>query len=445
MEQKITKLGKINSEFDVFKLKTALAKNDAGDWGDEPIYGNATGILRSTNFTNQGILDLSDVAYRTLKPQKLAEKILSAGEIIIERSGGSDSQPVGRVGFITNEIADKNFAFANFIQRIAVDDTIEPKYLFYCLQQMYEMGITASMQYQTTGIRNLDWKLYTKTVLPKPQTKEQKAIATILTKVDEAIKATENSIKAAEKLKKSLMQNLLIGKLKPDGTWRKEDEFYKDEKFGNVPVGWRFVRLRDVCKCPGEYGANASAIEYLPNCPRYIRITDIDDFGNLIEDGKVGIEPEKVKGYILKDNDFLFARTGDTVGKSLLYKESMGLAAYAGYLIKFSFDLNLIYPEYFNLIAKSDFFEAFKTAMKRVGAKPNINSREYGTFKFILPSEVNDQIEIYEKVKPIDKAVFDKTMKINKLQRLKKSLMQNLLTGKVRVDLNKIEKLINEN
>jgi len=281
-----------------------------------------------------------------------------------------------------------------------------------------------------------------KIYLPKPPVEEQQAIATILSKVDEAIKTTENSIKAAEKLKRSLMQNLLTGKLKPDGTWRKEDEFYKDEKFGNVPIGWEYLKLRDVCNGPGEYGANASAIDYQTDNPRYIRITDIDDLGNLIEDGKAGIDSEKAKNYILKDNDFLFARTGDTVGKSLLYKESMGLAAYAGYLIKFSFNTDLIYPEYFNLLAKSDFFEAFKTAMKRVGAKPNINSREYGTFKFILPVSLDEQIAIYDKVKPIDLLAIDKTTKIKKLQRLKKSLMQNLLTGKVRVDINKIENIL---
>ena len=127
MENKFTILGKVNSEFDVFKLKSALLKNDAGDWGDEPSDDNAIGVLRSTNFTNQGLLDLSDVAYRSLKPHKLAEKKLSAGEIIIERSGGSDTQPVGRVGFISKDIAVNNYVFANFIQRIAFEDYIDPK------------------------------------------------------------------------------------------------------------------------------------------------------------------------------------------------------------------------------------------------------------------------------------------------------------------------------
>jgi len=273
---------------------------------------------------------------------------------------------------------------------------------------------------------------------------EQTAIASILSKVDEAIQATQNSIKAAGKLKIGLMQNLLTGKLKPDGTCRTKDEFYKDEKFGNVPKGWDYVKLRDVCIKPGEYGANASAIPFQEGLPRYIRITDIDDFGNLIEEGVVGIELEKAKNYILSEDDFLFARTGDTVGKSLLYKEEMGQAAYAGYLIKFTFNKQLILPEYFNLIAKSDFFEAFKVAMKRVGAKPNINSREYGSFKFIIPKNTNEQQVIYNKIKPFEEEKNCKETKIKKLQKLKKSLMQNLLSGRVRVDIEKLNQIFNE-
>ncbi|MCB9365184.1 MAG: restriction endonuclease subunit S [Flavobacteriales bacterium] len=262
---------------------------------------------------------------------------------------------------------------------------------------------------------------------------EQTAIATLLSKVDEAIAATQNSIKVAEKLKKALMQNLLTGKLKPDGTWRSEDEFYEDEKFGKVPKGWEVKKLKDVCICGGQYGANASAVDFVEGKPRYIRITDIDDFGNLIEENKAGIEKDKVKDYLLKDNDFLFARTGDTVGKSLLYKEEMGLSAYAGYLIKFTFNADLILPEYFNLVAKSDIFEAFKVAMQRVGAKPNINSREYGSFKFPLSNDINEQQLIFEQAKPINESISRKQTKIQTLQRLKKSLMQNLLTGKVRL------------
>ena len=113
----------------------------------------------------------------------------------------------------------------------------------------------------------------------------------------------------------------------------------------------------------------------------------------------------------------------------------MGPAVYAGYLIKFTFDKNLVLPEYFDLIAKSEFFEAFKISMKRVGAKPNINSREYCFFKFLLPKDVVEQKKIFGKFSNIDKIQKEKQNKIALLERMKKSLMQNLLTGRVRVKM----------
>lgn len=440
MEHKITKLGKINPEFDVLKLKSALTKNDAGDWGDEPIEGNANGILRSTNFTNQGILDLSDVAYRTLKPQKLAENKLSAGEIIIERSGGSDSQPVGRIGFITPEIADNNYAFANFIQRIAVDETIEPKYLYYCLQQMYEMGITASMQYQTTGIRNLDWKLYTKSILPKPKPEEQKAIATILSKVDEAIKATENSIKAAEKLKKSLMQNLLAGKLKPDGTWRKEDEFYKDEKFGNVPVGWVVKKGNKITdKITKGQSPKWQGFEYQTEGVLFVTSENVlDGFIDVSSPKYLPIEfNDKIKNSQLQNGDILINIVGASIGRCAVYNLSVEFANTNQAVCVFR-------PNSEN---DSDFIAYYiqleHTQRRLLGnsvetARANLSLGDFRKFKFIIPEDKNEQITIASKIKEIDSVYFAKHQKINSLQRLKKSLMQNLLTGKVRVDQSKI-------
>src|SRR5690606_38110543 len=76
---------------------------------------------------------------------------------------------------------------------------------------------------------------------------EQTAIATLLSKVDEAIAATQNSIKAAEKLKKALMQNLLTGKLKPDGSWRTEDELMST-KYGYAFKAWKYCKINDLIK-----------------------------------------------------------------------------------------------------------------------------------------------------------------------------------------------------
>jgi len=441
MEKKFTIIGEINSEFDVFKLKSALLKNDAGVWGDEPSDENAIGVLRSTNFTNQGLLDLSDVAYRSIKPQKLVEKQISAGDIIIERSGGSDTQPVGRVGFISKDIADNNYVFANFIQRIALNDSIEPKYLYYCLQQMYEMGITASMQYQTTGIRNLDWKLYTKSVLPKPQPIEQKAIASILSTVDSTIQRIENSINESAQLKIGLMQNLFTGNLKPDGSLRKAEEFYKDEKFGNIPIGWVVKKGNKITdKITKGQSPKWQGFEYQTEGVLFVTSENVlDGYIDVSEPKYLPIAfNDKIKNSQLHKGDILINIVGASIGRCAVYQLDVEFANTNQAVCVFR-------PNSEN---DSDFIAYYiqleQTQQRLLGntvetARANLSLGDFRNFKFIIPEEKEEQRLIAAKVKEIDDIYFSKQEKIKTLQRLKKSLMQNLLTGKVRVDLTKIE------
>lgn len=207
-----------------------------------------------------------------------------------------------------------------------------------------------------------------------------------------------------------------------------------NNKFSNLPAGWEVKKLKDVAINCGDYGANAPALPYKTGDVRYIRITDIDDYGHLISEDKASLDETIAQNYLLKDNDILFARTGDTVGKSLLYKSYMGRAAYAGYLIRFTLDEKLILPEYFDAIAKSDIFEAFKISMKRIGAKPNINSREYGIFRFPMPLNLDEQKGIAKLFTKVDEAIASVQNSIAAAEQLKKSLMQNLLTGKMKPD-----------
>lgn len=89
---------------------------------------------------------------------------------------------------------------------------------------------------------------------------------------------------------------------------------YKVTHIGNIPIDWQCVRFNHILKDTPEYGANASSIEYDSlSTYRYIRITDIDDNGNLIEKVKVGILKEQGENYLLEDDDIIIARTGNTV------------------------------------------------------------------------------------------------------------------------------------
>lgn len=403
---KYSKIGKINDDFDVVQLKSVLVKNDAGDWGNEPD-NSAIGIIRSTNFNNDGKLDLTNVAYRTLSTRKFEEKKLFASDILVERSGGSETQPVGRVGYITEEIAKSDFAFANFIQRISVYETVDSKFIYYCLQHLYEMGITSGMQTQTTGIRNLDWKQYIGTYLPKPSLPEQASIANILSSVDEAIESVKKSIEAAEKLKKSLMQNLLTGRMKPNGTFRTEEEFYEDEKFGKVPIGWEVGRFKKFSIL--QRGSDLTDKEVVSGIYPVVKSNGISIYHNQ---------------YFVKQPGVVTGRSG-TIGKAFYIEDNFWAHNTTLYVKDFKNNL----PKYIYYLILSMNFERYYAGT----TVPTLNRNDIHKLKVMIPKTNDEQQKIVSILDAINKIINDKKEKIITLERLKKSLMQNLLTGKVRV------------
>ena len=368
-----------------------------------------------------------------------SDTFIEDGDIIVADT--AEDETVGKVCEIQNVGKRKIVSGLHTLWYRPNKNEFAPKYLGYLLNtfECHKQLVRKAHGIKVLSINKVD---FWKTIIKYPASlNEQNAIAGIISKVDQCIENVQKTIDATQKLKKSLMQNLLTGRMKPDGTMRKDNEFYEHPKMGKVPIGWDVKKLKDITLNRGDYGSNSSAVPFSKETPRFIRITDISDDGQLFENDAVS-STDTTEKYLLNDDDFLFARTGDTVGKSLLYKEKMGNAIFAGYLIRFVLNKEIIIPEYFDLIAKSEFFESFKVSMKRVGVKPNINSREYCSFKFIIPTSKNEQLSILKYFNPISSKKIELNQKIIYLKRLKKSLMQNLLTGKKRVNVDKINALL---
>lgn len=432
MPNKESRLGRCNDSFDVVPLKRMIDKNDAGSWGSEPV-DNSMNVVRSTNFNDTGYLDLSNVAKRFLEPAVFEALKLEENEILIERSGGSETQPVGRVSFITKEVAEQGFAYANFIQRISVKPDIDPKYLFYCLYQMHSAGFTQIMQNQTNGIRNLEYRFFLKQRLPKPEFTEQQKIASILSSLDDTIKSTRTSIEKLERLKKSLMQNLLTGKMKTDGTWRNDDEFYMDEKFGKVPVGWlvKFICDNDVAVINPYY-------EYEINKPYdFLEMSDVDEkYKGIIKYEKVFLE-KRNSGYAkFKNSDILFAKiTPCTENGKIAFIE--GCSSDIGFgsteFITISPTENVDgYFLYLNLISHRVHGRSV-ALMEGTTGRQRVPTKIFKNVIQILLPNIDEQRLIARKIKLVEDIIKNKFLKLPKLEKLKKSLMQKLLTGQVRV------------
>ena len=150
-----------------------------------------------------------------------------------------------------------------------------------------------------------------------------------------------------------------------------------------------------------QYGANETSISRESNeVPRYIRITDIDENGCLADN--FGATAKNVESkYILKNNDILIARSGNTVGKSYIHKtETVNETCFfAGYLIRFVIDSNLILPDYVFIFTKLSVFANWVKVTQRVTGQPNINAEEYSKLPIpVPPIEIQRKvIEIYQK------------------------------------------------
>jgi hypothetical protein len=90
---------------------------------------------------------------------------------------------------------------------------------------------------------------------------------------------------------------------------------------GAVPKHWEVTRLKYFLSEPLKYGANEAADQEDKDCPRFIRITDINDDGSLREETFKSLNHETAKPYILDDGDVLLARSGATVGKTFQYRK----------------------------------------------------------------------------------------------------------------------------
>lgn len=243
-------------------------------------------------------------------------------------------------------------------------------------------------------------------ILPISQ-KEKTAIANILSKVDTAITAVQNSIDSAERLKKGLMQNLLTGKMKPDGTFRTPEEFYIDEKFGKVPVGWECDKFKEFAVL--QRGNDLTDSDVIPGSYPVVKSNGVSIWHN-----QFFIEPPGV----------VTGRSG-TIGKAFYIEERFWAHNTTLYVKDFKGNV----PKYiYYLILSMDFSRYYAGT-----TVPTLNRNDIHKLKVIIPSETNVQQQIVDRIDAAISIIQEKQQKIATLERLKKSLMQNLLTGKVRI------------
>ena len=226
----------------------------------------------------------------------------------------------------------------------------------------------------------IKWKILAEQPFKMPPPVDQERIADLLWSVDSAVESNKLLLRNLLDFLSVYINQILLAN-KDNTKWSKKS-------------------LGSCLLEKPSYGASVSAKTWQQGLPRYVRITDIDDEGKLNVNDVVAADVDFYEPYILKNDDFLFARTGNTVGKTYLYKEKDGFCVYAGYLIRFRLNKEILLPEFLKIITQSFVYNDFKKNTIKIGAQPNINSEEYQSLQVPVPP-LKEQNEILIKINKI--------------------------------------------
>lgn len=350
-----------------------------------------------------------------LAVQKSSAKIVPENSVILAMYGATvGNLSINKIPLTTNQ------ACCSILPK---EEKLDGEFLYYYLSKDKEKLIKMA----AGGAQpNISQQLIKDYEILIPSLKEQQKIAEILSSVDAAIEKTEQVIAKTEEVKKGLMQQLLT-----KGIGHTE---FKETEIGEIPVEWKICSLEEISIIKGEYGIGASAAEYNPSKPRYLRITDIDDYGYLSDKDIRGFEEDEYEKYLLKMGDLVFARTGNTTGKTYMYRSGDGDLVFAGFLIRFRFDPELCNVAFINYLTQTKYYSDWVNVNSQRSGQPGINSNQYCKFKVALPS-ISEQIKIVSILDKVEEKITSERTNLEKYAQLKQGLMQQLLTRQVRVKI----------
>ena len=251
----------------------------------------------------------------------------------------------------------------------AKEESANYKYLYYALR---------SIRIPNTGY-NRHFKWLKESQIEYPDAETQQKVVDTLDKVIGIITIRKQQLSDFDTLIKARFVELFIGKGYPTKT------------------------VDEVSLTKGEYGAQSASVEYDPTRPRYVRITDINDDGTLNNDVVASVNPGDDEQYRLVYGDFMFARMGATVGKTYAFIE--GNQIFAGYLIRYRLNQQIINPRYLFWYTKQEEYWNWVKLNQSGAAQPGINAKKYGSLRIPIPP-IKEQNVFATFVSQVDKSKY---------------------------------------
>ena len=389
------------------KLIDITGKALSGEWGTDDETGNGIPVLRTTNFTNEGVVNYNDVVTRTITKKNIAEKFLRKGDIIIEKSGGSDKFPVGRVIYFEGN--ENTYLFNNFtgLLRVKDQEVWHPKYVFYSLFANYKRGGTRAFENKTTGLHNLKTDDYVaRYEVAEINVEEQISICDKLDKLYKIIKSREQEIKLLDDLIKARFVEL----------------------FGDAvdnPMGWEKRQLQEIVTddCTISYGIVQTGDDQEEGVPVFRPVDIVNRIPKLEELKKTTEEiSNKYKRTILKGREMLITVRANIADTCIVGEEFKGCNVGRG-IVPIRTKEDIMVLEFLKYLMDSKHLnDDIKSKAKGI-TLIQLNMEDLREVQLIIPP-IEQQKAFVEFASQVDKLKFEVQRSLEETQVLMDSLMQ---------------------
>lgn len=432
-------IGEIPEGWEVHRMKSCISQRDGGAWGDEATGETGDCIcLRIADFDYEHFrfTDSNNLTIRHYASPIIKKLLLQKNDILIEKSGGGEKTPVGRT-----VLFDKEYPalFANFMDRLRCSDFILPQYLQYVFVTFYKNRYTQNYIKQTTGIQNLDLSsMLADEFVPVPNLNEQKLIVCYLeskcSKIDNLLSKIRSSIEEYKKLKRAVITQAVTKGVRGE----REMKDSGVEWIGEIPKEWRKTQLRHCAtiKSGITLGKSYSKDTVLIERP-YLRVANVQGgYVDLNDLATIEVTPDEDLKYRLHSGDVLMTEGGDRdkLGRGCVWHGEIEPCLHQNHVFAVQTNETILLPEFLEYLTASDVGRSYfdVTAIKTTNLACTSSSKVLA-FTIPLPP-IEEQIEIVGFIKKrsleLNKLIMKKELLVQELERYKKSLIYEVVTGK---------------
>lgn len=400
--------------------------------GTAPIYVTNSSIYA----IGQRCVQISGFDQSVARPhnETKLERVLWAkqGDILLNSTG---TGTIGRSCIFTAE--NNAYIVDGHVTLIRPDNKqLDARWLNTFFQSYYGQSHLEIYCYSgSTNQIELSRKALVTSYIPLPPSSEQQYIANILDTLDTQIQQTEQLIAKLKQIKFGLLHDLLTRGIDEHGEWRDpvaHPEQFKDSVVGRIPEKWRIDQLGKISTQIVD-GTHFTPT-YVDNGIPFLRVTDIQNNGEMNFD-RVKKIPEHEHKFLSKRckpefGDVLYSKNG-TVGIPRLVDWHTECSIFVS-LCLIKPIKSLVEPAYLTEILQSFYVQKQIRIRAKLMTVSNLHLEEIREFCIPLPN-LEEQYKIMKIINESNALVYAEETNLAKLKQLKKGLMHDLLTGRVRV------------